>query len=228
MLLPLLLIGVVAFLAGQASKAKAPAIGALGPGGPSGPHSASSPEHAVRFELGRPYRIVATTELLPAQLQKLITWLALGSYRASAVTLRSRPEPVGSTAIPSHEVTVTFTAPKTESVPLGRPVLWDLGDGKVEVVLRRVDRLDGAPLSVGPAIAGRGDSARLRELRAQAKAEMAMSRALGQPLGPIYARAVNRALTLQEQGHARPSEIPTFFDDLRVEIDGTPVELLER
>lgn len=223
MLLPLLLIGVVAFLAGQASKASPPAIGALGPGAPAGPHSASSPGQSVRFELGRPYRIVATAELLPSQLQKLITWLALGSYRASAITVRSRPEPPGSKCIPSHELTVTFTAPKTESVPLGRPVLWDLGDGKAQVILRRVDRLDGAPLAIGAT-----PSRRLRELRAQAKAEMALGKKLGRPLGPIYAEAMRRAMDLQTQGHVRPSEIPPFFDDLRVEVGGLPIELLDR
>jgi hypothetical protein len=102
-------------------------------------------------------------------------------------------------------------------------VLWDLGDGKVEVILRRVDRLDGAPLS----IAG-SPSRRLRELRAQAKAELALGKKLGRPLGPVYAEAMQRALDLQTRGHARPSEIPTFFDDLRVEVGGLPIELLER
>lgn len=213
MLLPLLLIGVVAFFAGKASKASPPAIGALGPGGSAGPHSASSPGQSVRFELGRPYRVVATTELPMRQLQKLITWLALGTYRASAVTVRTRPVPAGSRCIPSHELTVTFTAPKTESVPLGRPVLWDLGDGKVEVILRRVDRLDGAPLSIGAS-----PSRRLQELRAQAKAEMALGKKLGRPLGPIYAEAMRRAMDLQTRGEARPSEIPTFFDGLRTEV----------
>lgn len=223
MLLPLLLIGVVAFLAGQASKASPPVVGALGPGGPRGPHSASSPGQSVRFELGRPYRVVATAELPRAQLDTLITWLTLGSYRASAITVRTRPVPPGARCVPSHELTITFTAPKTESVPLGRPVLWDLGDGKVEVVLRRVDRLDGAPLSIGAS-----PSRRLRELRAQAQAELALGKKLGRPLGPIYAEATRRAIDLESRGHARPSEIPTFFDDLRTEIDGLPIELLER
>ena len=191
MLLPLLLIGVVAFLAGKASVASSPAIGALGPGAPVGPHSASSPSQSVRFELGRPYRIVATAELPIAQLQKLIRWLALGSYRASAVTVRTRPVPPGSRCIPSHELTVTFNAPKTESVALGRPVLWDLGDGKAEVIVRRVDRLDGAPLAIGAS-----PSRRLRELRAQAKAELALGKKLGRPLGPIYAEAMQRAMDL--------------------------------
>ena len=173
--------------------------------------------------VGRPYRIVATAELPIAQLQKLIRWLALGSYRASAVTVRTRPVPPGSRCIPSHELTVTFNAPKTESVALGRPVLWDLGDGKAEVIVRRVDRLDGAPLAIGAS-----PSRRLRELRAQAKAELALGKKLGRPLGPIYAEAMQRAMDLQTRGHARPSEIPTFFDDLRVEVGGLPIELLDR
>jgi hypothetical protein len=219
MLLPVLLIGVVAFLAGRVMAPSSPVVGALPAGSPA--CGASRAGETVRFELGRPYRVVVTTELPQALLQKLCTWLRLGTYHARDISIRQRPVPPGARCLPSSELTLTFNAPKTESVPLGKRVIWDLGDGKATVTLRRVDCLDGAPLTVGAAA-----SSRIKQLRAQARAELAMARALGRPIGPIMSRLTDDGMDLERRGHARPSELPRLFDELLAE--HIPDELAER
>lgn len=215
MLLPLLLIGVVAFLAGQASKSAAPRVGTLGPGAPAGPHFTMHLGERVHFELGRPYRIIASSSVTPRELPKLTRWLRQGTYHVQHIAVRQ----LGAGAT---ELCLGFVAPKTEVVPIGAPLDWDLGDGKLRLVLRSVQALDARPLVIGT----KRQSPKMRELRARARAELVLSRARGRPVGDVYSRAMQHAIDLERRGLARPSELPALFDELRAEVNGLPVELL--
>lgn len=130
---PALLIGLVAFFAGKSIQAPSPP-GLIGKAAP--PVIKRSGERC-RFELGAPYRIDATTAALNGnERARLYSLLTFGTYHARQVTFSSMPN--GDTA-----VRLCFVSPKTTTVPIGQPLDWDLGDGRVRLVLRQVARLDG-------------------------------------------------------------------------------------
>lgn len=99
-------------------------------------HTETRPGARVRFELGAPYAVVARTGPLDADaIRRLVRVLSLGTYRGERISVQP-----GNT---SSTLSLAFRAPRTEDVPIGQSLDWDLGDAKLRLVLERVSRLDG-------------------------------------------------------------------------------------
>lgn len=205
MLLPLLLIGALAFWVGKQNRTQGgTVVGAVGALGPAAPTSAARAGEKVRFEFGVPYLVIATTGALSsAERARLYSWLTFGTYHGRNIAFgSSRP---GTTS-----VSLSFIAPKASVVPIGQPLDWDLGEGKLRLVLREVRRLDGEPLTIG----ARRLSPRLAELARSTHASLAYASGMRRPLGGIVADATRKAIEWEERGLIRPSETPEFFDSL--------------
>ena len=127
--------GFLAYLAGRSSAPAVTVGSARLPAPLPPPPSVRRPGEQVRFELGVPYAIVATSAAPAAKIPRLEKLLALGTWHARNIAIR--PEAGGC------QISLCFLAPKTATVPVGTPLDWDLGDGRVRLTLREVRRLDG-------------------------------------------------------------------------------------